>query len=226
MDFLAQPLHSGAIVRNSRAVRNRGLESRLQKVGGEDLWRLHGEERTAVGRALDDTVVRNFDGVSHRNGGRGGEVNLCRVKHFVDKLDSDERTRTVLHSEKFRLGRGLERRAQHGLCPRCAADDDLYGFSEAKGLAELSIRQQLILPRGDDDLVDALHAVDREQCAHKDRDAVKGLQQLVLPAVARGASGGRNQRGAVRMSAVLALAEHLLQQAHGLNRSPLTASRR
>lgn len=105
-------------------------------------------------------------------------------------------------------------------------DDDLYGFSEAKGLAELSIRQQLVLPRGDDDLVDALHAVDREQCAHKDRDAVKGLQQLVLPAVARGASGGRNQRGAVRVSALLALAEHLLQQAHGLNRSPLTASRR
>ena len=118
----------------------------------------------------------------------------------------------ALEVDEARVGRG-------------AADDDLYGFSEAKGLAELSIRQQLVLPRGDDDLVDALHAVDREQCAYKDRDAVKGLQQLVLPAVARGASGGRNQRGAVRVSALLALAEHLLQQAHGLNRSPLTASR-
>ena len=48
MDFLAHPLYSGAIVRNSRAVRNRGLESRLQKVGGEDLRRLHGEERAAI----------------------------------------------------------------------------------------------------------------------------------------------------------------------------------
>ena len=99
--------------------------------------------------------------------GSSTEINSCRVEHFVDELDGDERTRTVLHGEKFRLERGLERRAQHGLCPRCAADDDLYGFSEAKGLAELSIRQQLVLPRSDDDLVDALHAVDREQCAHK-----------------------------------------------------------
>ena len=86
--------------------------------------------------------------------------------------------------------------------------------------------QQLVLPRSNDDLVDPLRAVDGEQRAHKHRDPVKRLQQLIFPAVARGASGGRNQRGAVRMSAVLALAEHLLQQAHGLNRSPLTASRR
>ena len=179
-------------------------------------------DRQLLSMEMDDAVVVSLSMEMFSN----DDFRRTHIWMTGGEIDGDERTRTVLHGEKFRLGRGLERRAQHGLCPRCAADDDLYGFSEAKGLAELSIRQQLVLPRSDDDLVDALHAVDREQCAHKDGDAVKGLQQLVFPAVARGASGGRNQRGAVRVSALLVLAEHLLQQAHGLNRSPLTASRR
>ena len=86
--------------------------------------------------------------------------------------------------------------------------------------------QQLVLPRSNDDLVDPLRAVDGEQRAHKHRDPVKRLQQLIFPAVACGASRCGDQCGTVRTRPLPALAKHFLQQAHWLNRSPLIASRR
>ena len=121
-------------VRNSRAVRNRGPcnKSRLQKVGGEDLRRLHGEERAAIGRASTMPSCATLM-VSRTGTVGGGGDKLCRVEHFVDELTGDERTRTVLHGAK------IPSRARPSSAARStdsvrvgAADDDLYGFSEAK----------------------------------------------------------------------------------------------
>ena len=111
------------------------LQSGEEEIMAGGLWGFHGEEIRA-GNRFDKRSggIRTMQRVSNRMGGRGGVVNLCGGKDFLNESGSYQRASGIVHGDKFRRIRGESlQTVEHRGAALGSASDDVAKLGKRSG---------------------------------------------------------------------------------------------